>query len=542
MTAKDGIPFSVFSTSTDLRRALKSDGFTDLPKSAHTIKKIVIGYSQKIKSTENEHVLDLKRIGRKFSVTFDEWSSIKNRRYMNVILHGKPQEFWNLGLIRIHGSLPAEKCLEMVANKLRLLNLSLENDIVCIITDGSSVMTKIGRLSPTYQQLCFAHGIQLGVLDVLYKKINQTPEADESENENLDNLAPCEDDSCCDSDSDSEEIDEDEDEDLVISHTLRPVIDKVRTIVRMFRRSPLKNEILQTYIKQEFGKELSLILDCKTRWNSLVAMLERFYTVQASIKKALVDVRSDAHLKDWELARISDIVDALKPIEATIEALCRRDANLLTADTALNFMIQKLDMQQSGLALELGVALRTRIEERRTELSGLFKYLHTGQYINSEQDEIFSIPKPTKICSLIRNIICRLRGMNDDASELQEGETNIIEKPGPSQVKKFKSDLTTELNKAISAALSSSPLHKVQPEKSLTTTIKKEMKLFEDGGKRGFHLELAYEFLIGIVPTSVESERAFSSSGYLCNKLRSSMRDDTLDHLCFLRSHFQKID
>lgn len=338
------------------------------------------------------------------------------------------------------------------------------------------------------------------------------------------------------------EIDEDEDEDLVISHTLRPVIDKVRTIVRMFRRSPLKNEILQTYIKQEFGKELSLILDCKTRWNSLVAMLERFYTVQASIKKALVDVRSDAHLKDWELARISDIVDALKPIEATIEALCRRDANLLTADTALNFMIQKLDMQQSGLALELGVALRTRIEERRTELSGLFKYLHTGQYINSEQDEIFSIPKPTKICSLIRNIICRLRGMNDDASELQEGETNIIEKPGPSQVKKFKSDLTTELNKAISAALSSSPLHKVQPEKSLTTTIKKEMKLFEDGGKRGFHLELAYEFLIGIVPTSVESERAFSSSGYLCNKLRSSMRDDTLDHLCFLRSHFQKID
>jgi hypothetical protein len=37
-------------------------------------------------------------------------------------------------------------------------------------TDGATVMEKFGRLAKCHQQLCFAHGIQLDVIDVLYKK------------------------------------------------------------------------------------------------------------------------------------------------------------------------------------------------------------------------------------------------------------------------------------------------------------------------------------------------------------------------------------
>ncbi|CAB3224184.1 unnamed protein product [Arctia plantaginis] len=37
-------------------------------------------------------------------------------------------------------------------------------------TDGASVMVKVGKLVSCYQQLCFAHGIQLAVVDILYKK------------------------------------------------------------------------------------------------------------------------------------------------------------------------------------------------------------------------------------------------------------------------------------------------------------------------------------------------------------------------------------
>ena len=39
-------------------------------------------------------------------------------------------------------------------------------------TDGTSVMVKVGRMMPCDQQLCYAYGIQLTVIDTLYKKNN----------------------------------------------------------------------------------------------------------------------------------------------------------------------------------------------------------------------------------------------------------------------------------------------------------------------------------------------------------------------------------
>jgi len=65
--------------------------------------------------------------------------------------------------------LPAEKCVELLQAKLAEFGLRLENDIVCICTDGASVMSKVGRLISAEHQLCYAHGVQLAVVDVLYK-------------------------------------------------------------------------------------------------------------------------------------------------------------------------------------------------------------------------------------------------------------------------------------------------------------------------------------------------------------------------------------
>lgn len=89
---------------------------------------------------------------------------------MNLILHGKASKIWNLGLVRCKGSMTADKCLDLVIRKIESYNLSIERDIVSIMTDGASVMLKVGKLSKFHQQLCFAHGVQLAVIDVLYKK------------------------------------------------------------------------------------------------------------------------------------------------------------------------------------------------------------------------------------------------------------------------------------------------------------------------------------------------------------------------------------
>ena len=48
--------------------------------------------------------------------------------------------------------------------------LNYDEDIVCITTDGASVIQKKGQLSNCDQQFWIVHEIQLGVQDVLYKK------------------------------------------------------------------------------------------------------------------------------------------------------------------------------------------------------------------------------------------------------------------------------------------------------------------------------------------------------------------------------------
>ena len=53
----------------------------------------------------------------------------------------------------------------------------------------------------------------------------------------------------------------------------------------MFNRLPFKNERPEDYILKEFGKQLNFILNSKTRWNSLVDMIERVLELKNPIQK-----------------------------------------------------------------------------------------------------------------------------------------------------------------------------------------------------------------------------------------------------------------
>lgn len=93
------------------------------------------------------------------------------------------------------------------------------------------------------------------------------------------------------------------------------------------------------------------------------------------------------------------------------------------------------------------------------------------------------------------------------------------------------------MQKAIDEQLSQKP-KQLLPD-SIETFIKSELIQFERDGTRGKFLELCYNALKTVPPTSVESERAFSAAGAICTKIRSSLNDETLDTLCFLRAFFK---
>ena len=151
--------------------------------------------------------------------------------------------------------------------------------IVSITTDGASVMRKVGQLSRYSQHLYLAHGIQLGVVDTLYKKII-TFKSNNDENSHDNDV---EDGVVTDIDDADEEdfsrrfeitLTEQNEKNIEVTDDLQPLIAKVRTVVRLFRRSPTKNDkTLQKYTSDEFEKSKPFILVTKTRWRSLHNML-----------------------------------------------------------------------------------------------------------------------------------------------------------------------------------------------------------------------------------------------------------------------------
>lgn len=110
MVALDGLTFNVFETSDELRQCLRARGF-NIPKTAKTFQRMVIQFSNDVRRKQKAEINDLISKGERFCTTFDEWTSLRSRRFINLILHGQNSKIWNIDLIRIFGSLTSEKCL-----------------------------------------------------------------------------------------------------------------------------------------------------------------------------------------------------------------------------------------------------------------------------------------------------------------------------------------------------------------------------------------------------------------------------------------------
>lgn len=128
--------------------------------------------------------------------------------------------------------------------------------------------------------------------------------------------------------------------------------------------------------------------------------------------------------------------------------------------------------------------------------------------------------------------------MNADENYCKNTYSNVENKSEPKIIEKEPLTLKEKFQQQIEKSMQVIK-PKTQKLNDLMSTLRKEMALFESVGKRGHHLDLAYQYLMSIPPTSVESERAFSAAGCIGTKIRSRLGDATLDALLFLRSFFQ---
>ena len=100
-----------------------------------------------------------------------------------------------------------------------------------------------------------------------------------------------------------------------------------------------ENEVLQKYVLLAQNKELSLVLNCKTRWSFMYEMVERFICLKKCISKALLDLSIEHGICTTEFSLLNELKCALEPIKLAVEASCRKDATLLTAEGVFNFYL-----------------------------------------------------------------------------------------------------------------------------------------------------------------------------------------------------------
>ena len=527
MTACDGLSFNIFTTSSDLRKSLTVLGY-ELPKSVVGIRDQVIKYGKQLRDEVTRNLRNAKSKGEYFSLTLDEWTSMQNKRYLNINIHGNGF-FWNLGLMRIKGKFSAELCSDLISQKLSEFGIDFGKDVVSITTDGCAMMKKLGRIVPTLQQLCYAHGLQLAIQDVFYcnKSIrtescnaSQTDDDDDNEGSNDDDGLVV--------------LDSTETENAhALNFDVSKIVNKVRRIVKIFKRSPLKNEVLQRYVKDIYPNGLNVILDCKTRWSSLINMLERIIRIKLPIQKALLDLGvEDINIVDQEFEVISSIVEALKPIRIALDALCRRDANLITAEATVKFVLDEIHKSQSYYNIRIQEAINQRIvQERYTETSIITQYLHNPSA---------RLEKKAIVNTFCADILTRMLGRGDN------GEISFDEAVSTSNTL-VSQDIHDPENISIAEKLqhaideSMTKPHEIGPQnKSISSLLKYELTIAEQTGKRGYYLEKIYQMLLTIPATSVEAERVFSSSAYLCNRFRTRLGDKTLDTLTFIRNNTKK--
>ena len=538
LVVEDSITFYSLSKSKKISSWIAKDGLGVVPKSPNTIREYVLNFANEVKEQYKVEINQAKLDCGKLSLAFDEWTSNRNRRYLNLLIYNDSR-FWNLGLIRILGKTNAHLLSLKIEERLLEFDFSF-SDFAAIISDGAPINLCVARETGLFQQLCIAHGVQLAVEETLYSKSVSKTTIEHVENSS-------------DDESDEEEENSDElgtlafDDQNVFEtfhfkdDNFKNLINKVRKTVKLFRKSPVQNDDLQVYVKEEINKVKQLTLDSKTRWNSLIAMLKRFFELRKSIQLCLLESENnnfELMFSTEEYNQIESIIETLSPLEELVKVVCKSNTSLYEAYLAIDITLDKLSSTQTKLSKELKKSLIEKLRPRFSDLFLLQVYFENMHILNSSKFFDFQA-KSSEFKSKLYDTIYKL---------LNQGQLSTLNKE-MSSGEVLNDELGQLLANSSSSTASSQSLsdlikaRKAKSSKSmqLDDALAKEINHFEQAENLGPLLSNALRITKTLRPTTIDSERAFSVAGSICTKVRSSFKDNTLDNLCILKGYFNNL-
>ena len=529
--AISGASFNFIATCETLKKSFRDNGY-DMPNSHNTVRKYVLSVANARREKLIEDVNKDKSKGIRLSLSLDEYTAKNNRKYLGMNIHQSNGIFYNLGIERISGTMPSERLGALVDESLAKFDLNIDRDFICVTNDAASVMVKWARQLPCLSLKCIVHGIHLSVVDKLYvKKKKKSASALPSQSATQQDF----------SDSDNDDYDDvngtvsfpqrpEREGSIPMVEKYDPILTKVRGENRKYRKSQVRNDELQEFVKNGFGKELAVLKDCKTRWSSLVKMLNRFIGLSPYMRMASIARKEFWPFTRGEIDSLRELTAALEPLETAVTALSSRSANIIDAETIYEEVMSEFDQQDTWISNELKSSFVKRVKERRNAtLTHLVLYLQDPSYIQKDEDQFEEEIGRTAILLLAKKIVSRLfpdyNTVNDDADGMivDDSETQI-----DIQELTFGQRLQTKLKQARSKKPASGNLN--------SCGVENEFKKFEQNPQfRPPILEKLYEALLGIPVSSVEAERCFSTTGNFSTKLRSRLGDEILSALVFLK-------
>ncbi len=153
LVALHGFSKNAVTKSHFIRDTTKTKGCR-MPKCEKTVAVLLKKHAGQLKEDMSLKLIEMTQRGARFRISLDEWALTKTRWFLNINLHGE-ESFFNLGMVPVHGSLPADKVEELVRKKFKVK----ESDIAASISGGASVMVRYGKTSSSKHQLCNAHGL-----------------------------------------------------------------------------------------------------------------------------------------------------------------------------------------------------------------------------------------------------------------------------------------------------------------------------------------------------------------------------------------------
>ena len=328
---------------------------------------------------------------------------------------------------------------------------------------------------------------------------------------------------------------EDSTTEYVLADSICDVIRAMRKIIKLFKYSPIRNSILQNEVLQCQKIELQLILDCKTRWNTLISMIDRFIRILDPIKKSLAILKLSCLWKNEYLEISHEILNALKPVCLAVEALSKQDANLLTSEGIISFLFNSLKKQDSLLSKRLLSELKEYISKRRNVvLISLIRFLHNPHVLQENPtDEFFRMSSKIELIKLAKIIMERIFKENYESFNITS--SRIDESGVEFDLMASECSLKNELEKAIFIYVAKPKTPNLIGNYSSLT---KEFNLHEATCKLTPNLNLLLNALLTIRPTSTQNERNFSIAGNFVSKRRSRLSDKSIDVLCLLKQYF----